>query len=93
MYVATGDEAWLKTLVGDPSSDFEDEKLVGAFWRSLEEGQVFLVGEIEVKGGDASAAMNILAKPGPRTVLRIDRIERIKKKHEALYSKALTGGR
>lgn len=90
--LGAGDPA-LTALAGNPSGDVGPDELVGMIWRSLEEGQVFLAGEIEVEAGGASASPSIVARPGSWAVLRIDRIEAIKSKHEALYSRALTGER
>lgn len=64
----------------------------GAFWRSLEEGQVYLAGEIEVRGTDRSSIEGISACPGAFSVVRIDRIPIIKNKHKQLYSAALKEG-
>ncbi len=64
----------------------------GAFWRSLEEGQVYLAGEIEVRGIDRSSIEGIAACPGTFSVVRIDRIPTIKNKHKQLYSAALKEG-
>lgn len=86
------DDPLLETLASKPSSEAGDEERVGAFWRSLEEGQVFLVGEIAVEGADSTAPVAIFARPGTPTLLRIDRIEKIKKTHEGLYTKALMEG-
>lgn len=80
----------LATLVGIRDSVAADEDPEGAFWRTLEEGQVFLVGEIGITGDDREAPEGIHVRTGTSTVLRIDRIDRIKKKHEALYSMALS---
>lgn len=83
------DDPLLETFAGKPSPEAGKENSEGVFWRSLEEGQVFLVGEIVVEGADSKAPETIFARPGASTVLRIDRIEKIKQKHEDLYSKAL----
>jgi len=85
-------DSLLGAFIGGPASEIAEEDPEGAFWRSLEEGQVFLVGEIAVEETESTAPMGIFARPGETTVLRIDRIEEIKKKHEGLYSKALLSG-
>lgn len=85
-------DAVLGTLIGAPGSEVDEDDPVGAFWRTLEEGQVYLVGEIAVESADSGGSVRILVRPGASTVQRIDRIEAIKKKHEGLYSRALLNG-
>lgn len=79
----------LGVLVDEPASESAERDPEGTFWRSLEEGQVYLVGEIAVEEAESTSSIGIFAGRGEHTVLRIDRIEDIKKKHEELYSKAL----
>jgi len=66
--------------------------LEGGLWRFLEEGQVYLVGEFEVKGKDSGDPERIVTRPGVHSILRIDRIPAIKKRHKDLYSAALKEG-
>jgi phage terminase large subunit-like protein len=87
------DDPLVRHLAGDPPAEVGEDALVGVIWRSLEEGQVYIAGEVEVETAEPPAPTSIVARPGSWTVLRVDRIEGIKKKHEALYSKALRGGR
>ena len=69
-----------------------EKDLEGVLWRFLEEGQVYLVGEFEIKGKDPRNPESIAARPGVHSVLRIDRIPVIKKRHKDLYSAALKEG-
>ena len=86
----SGSDALLGVLAGLPSSESDDGVRVGAFWRSLEEGQVFLVGEMKADREDPKSPGAIRARSGASTVLRIDRTENVKSEHETLYTKALT---
>ena len=82
----------LKTLSGELASGLEEKNLKGVLWRSLEEGQVYLAGEFEVRGEDRSDPDRIVVRPGAHCVLRIDLIPAIKKRHKDLYSAALKEG-
>ncbi len=83
----------LRSLVAELPLGPEDNDPTGAFWRSLEEGQVYLAGEIEAVGAGRSSIEGITASPGAFSVVRIDRIPVIKNKHKELYSAALREGR
>lgn len=82
----------LQALVAELPFGPEESDPVGSFWRSLEEGQVYLAGEIEVLGPGRSQIEGIRTKTGAHTVVRIDRIPVIKNKHKKLYSVALEEG-
>ena len=82
----------LRTLYGELKPGTEEKDLKSALWRSVEEGQVYLAGEIEVKGKDRRKPDGIVTCPGAHSVLRIDRIPAIKKRHKDLYSVVLREG-
>ena len=82
----------LKTLTEELTPQPEEKDIKGALWRSIEEGQVFLSGELEVRGSDRKAPACILVCHGAHSVVRIDRIPAIKKKHKGFYSAALKEG-
>jgi hypothetical protein len=82
----------LASLVAELPLGPEDNDPTDAFWRSLEEGQVYFAGEIEVLGKDRSSIEGITASPGAFSVVRIDRIPTIKNRHKQLYSVALREG-
>ncbi len=83
------DHSELEALVAELPLEPGKDEPSGAFWRTLEEGQVYLSGEIEVRGIDRSSIEGITARPGAFSVVRIDRIPTIKNKHKRLYSAAL----
>ena len=82
----------LEALASELPLGPEENDPTGAFWRSLEEGQVYLAGEIEVRGLTRSSIEGISACPGAFSVVRIDRIPTIKNRHKQLYSAALKEG-
>ena len=82
----------LKTLSAELKLGARKKDLEGGLWRFLEEGQVYLVGEFEVEGTDPADPERIVTRPGVHSILRIDRIPAIKKRHKDLYSAALKEG-
>lgn len=64
----------------------------GVFWNCLEEGQVFLAGEFEIRGGDRERPEAIVPRAGAREVLRIDRLPSVKAIHKARYTDVLSEG-
>jgi hypothetical protein len=81
--------AELDALVAELPPGLGESDPAGTFWRSLEEGQVYLAGEIELRGRDRSSIEGLTACPGAFLVVRIDRIPVIKNRHKQLYSAAL----
>lgn len=79
----------LQALVAELTLGPDENDPAASFWRSLEEGQVYLAGEIEVRGIDRSSIEGITACPGAFSVVRIDRIPAVKNRHKELYSAAL----
>ncbi len=79
----------LLALVAELPPGLGESEPAGTFWRSLEEGQVYLAGEIELRGRDRSSIEGLTACPGAFLVVRIDRIPVIKNRHKQLYSAAL----
>jgi hypothetical protein len=82
----------LATLAGELAPKADASDLRASLWRSLEEGQVFFVGEIEIAGDDRSQPDSIVACAGASSVIRVDRIPGIKTRHKKLYSEALKEG-
>jgi hypothetical protein len=82
----------LKSLLEELKLGTRTKDLQGGLWRFLEEGQVYLVGEFEVKGKDPADPERLVTRSGVHSVLRIDRIPAIKKRHKDLYSAALKEG-
>jgi hypothetical protein len=85
----SGKHPELQALVAELPLGPEENDPAAFFWRSLEEGQVYLAGEIEMRGIDRSSIEGITVCPGAFSVVRIDRIPVIKNKHKMLYSAAL----
>lgn len=91
---------------GDRPTDWEPERIVLASrttyvmwmgvrrkelpWRTLEEGQVFLVGEFKVLG-NPKAPRGFRVCPGAQALLRIDQLPLVKERAKRLYSALVRG--
>jgi len=86
-----GDKRMMYCAVKEVIGEVEQKPTANLLWLSLEEGQVFIVGNFRLKGERFEPEYLAISSTPTKDFLRIDRIERFKDNTKNLYSRAIYG--